>query len=403
MSIGTDPGGNRDRPPVKGTRPEVIVIVDRTPPTAVWLAPQEEQILGPSGVELAWQSADAHLASRPVTIEYSADNGKTWKAVKAGLPAQGRFTWSPAGERGALQLRLTVRDRAGNTLRLLNKYRLLLDSTPPTVRITGPALSASARFDVLYDAKDDEGGVGVGKVVIWYTTDDGRTWERGAEDAEAKGRVSLQISDAERIGLYAQAIDKAGNAGPPPQAGMPPAFTLEVDKEKPKVRLETGALATKAAINGGDKVTLRWSATDAHLKENPVAIDLFDPVAKRWENLESNLPASGSWVWEVKRTLAGKDFLLRAIATDSVGNVGEAQSQPFQIKGSAGATRIEDVRAVDSAVGVPGKPEEEIVDEEEAAIARPTPSRPLPQTAPASAEKTGERGVQNATPATVRR
>ncbi|MCX7933800.1 MAG: hypothetical protein N3A66_00900 [Planctomycetota bacterium] len=78
-----------------------------------------------------------------MSIEYSADKGKTWKALKASLPPQGRFTWSPAGEKGALQLRLTARDRAGNTLRLLNKYRFLLDSTPPTVRITGPALAVS--------------------------------------------------------------------------------------------------------------------------------------------------------------------------------------------------------------------------------------------------------------------
>ncbi len=403
VSIGTDSGGNRDRPPVKGTRPEVVVIVDRTPPTASWLAPQDEQILGPSGVDLAWESADAHLSARPVSIEYSADNGKTWKMIKAGLPAQGRLTWSPAGEKGALQLRLIVRDRAGNTIRLLNKHRLLLDSTPPTVRITGPALSASERFDVLYEAKDEGDGVGVGKVVVWYTVDDGRTWERGAEDLEIKGRIRLQIPDVERIGLYAQAVDKAGNANPAPQAGMAPPFTLEIDTEKPKVRLETGSLATKPVISSGEKVTIRWSATDTHLKENPVAIDLFDPEAKRWENLESNLPASGSWVWEVKRGLAGKDFLLRALATDSVGNVGEAQSQPFQIKGPAGATRIAEVRALDSDVELPGKPDEEIVDEEEAAIARPAPPRAPTATASHGVEKAGDKGAQSVTPATVRR
>jgi len=403
VSIGTDAGGSRDRPPIAGTRPEVVVIVDRTPPSAAWLAPQTDQIVGTDGVELAWESNDDHPASRPVSIEYSADSGKTWKTIKAGLPANGRFTWSPTGEKGALQLRLTVLDRAANTLRLLNRHRLLLDSTPPHVRITGPALSASDRFDVLYEAEDDAGGVGVGKVVVWYTTDDGRTWERGAEDVEVKGRIQLQISDAEQIGLYGQAVDKAGNAGPPPQAGMAPPFTLTIDSEKPKVRLDVGSLAAKSTINSGDKITVRWSATDTHLKENPVAIDLFDPIAKRWENLESNLPASGSWVWDVKRGLAGKDFLLRAVAVDSVGNVGEARSHPFQIRGAGGSTRISDVRAIDSDVGVPGKPDEEIVDDEEATVARPAPPRVSPPAAPSTAEKGGDKGVQSAKPATASR
>ncbi|MBN2711952.1 MAG: hypothetical protein JXR97_05870, partial [Planctomycetes bacterium] len=55
MTVGTDHVGNRERAPVSGTRPETVIIVDRTPPVGKWISPVKTSLISPSGVDLEWE------------------------------------------------------------------------------------------------------------------------------------------------------------------------------------------------------------------------------------------------------------------------------------------------------------------------------------------------------------
>jgi tetratricopeptide (TPR) repeat protein len=331
-TVGTDHVGNREREPVSGTRPETVIIVDRTPPTAHWLAPTASGLLAPEGVEFAWEGADDHLPAAPVTIEYSVDNEVNWTILKDRLSAKGRFNWKPTqGVGGSISYRLKIRDSAGNKRLVKCQYKTILDDVPPTVSIVGPFQSGSLQVDVNYTAVDNRNGTGIARVTLYYTTDNGQTWERFGDDGDAVAPFEFNSPVAGRVGLMLVATDKANNQTSLPQSGSNPTFTVEIDNEPPLVRIEPTFVNDKLTVGGGKETMVMWNATDEHILENSGTVYYSVDGARTWKEAAGGVPVNQPYVWKVPAEVQSQDCYLKITAADTLGNVGEARSIQFSI------------------------------------------------------------------------
>ncbi len=347
MSVVTDSAGNRELPPRAGTPPEIVVVVDRTPPTARWLLPDSDRLLPQGGIELAWEADDVHLPANPVAVEYSPDRGATWRPLRSGLPADGRFTWTPPRNAGgALSFRLIVRDRPGNTLTLNNPSVILLDREPPATQILGPTSSGRLDINVDYLAEDNPGGTGVASVQLWYTIDSGQTWEAAGGDPDLTSPIPFTSPVAGEVGLMLVATDEAGNASGAPHRGMAPPATVVFDTEPPAVEIDPAVAGAERILRAGQPVTVRWRATDANIEPASAALAYTTDEGATWDAIASGLPVNGPHVWEVPSGIDSESAQLRVAVSDRFGNVARVASRPFQIRSTPPRVEPENVRPI---------------------------------------------------------
>ncbi len=331
MSVGTDHVGNRERPPARDTRPEMVVVVDRTPPAAKWIKPDKTALLQPGGITFAWETQDKHPAARPVSIEYSSDAGRTWLPLKDRLHGSGETTLPAPTVRGAkLSFRLVARDRAGNRRIRTCPHQVLMDKTAPTVAVTGPAISGKLAVDIDYAAQDNPGGTGIEKVRLFYTVDSGEQWHEYGLDDDAESPMRFDSPVAGAVGVMLVATDKAGNTSRVPKAGDPPPFAIVFDNEPPQVSFSPRLPGGKNTLRGGQVEVIRWQATDANIEEKSAVLYYSPDGGKKWERIAENLPVNGPYRWKVPRDEAN-GCLLKVSVADSLGNRGEAQSLAFKI------------------------------------------------------------------------
>jgi hypothetical protein len=128
--------GIGDDPPHPGDKPSIVVVVDRTPPTAQLLPAQIGRGRSRNKVLLRWAAEDAHFGPSPILLEYAADKAGPWQKIADWLPNSGRCIWSiDAGMPGKVYVRLTVKDQAGNMTQMMMPDQLVIDFTRPTAHI----------------------------------------------------------------------------------------------------------------------------------------------------------------------------------------------------------------------------------------------------------------------------
>ncbi|MFH0911872.1 MAG: hypothetical protein V1918_10255 [Planctomycetota bacterium] len=332
--VTTDSQGMSERPPVAGLFPEQVVVVDTVPPAASFPYPAERTGVGERGLPLAWETQDAYPATRPVMIEFSADDGATWNAFLVSQPPAGKSAWLPPSPPApSYRFRLTVRDRAGNQTSVPAPGLVLTDDMPPVARLTGPARPLGKTVDLEYSAGDD-GGSGLAWIELWTTENDGRDWTLYNRNEGGYAPLRYTNELAGRVGLRLRAGDKAGNATFAPQPGEAPELTLVFDAEGPVFTELDLPGQRERQYRAGSVVDIGWTVLDPNPAENSVALYFSADLGQTWEAVVSDMPGQGVYHWAVP-SAGGKalhNCLVRLTAQDRLGNASEAQSpQPFSI------------------------------------------------------------------------
>ena len=162
---------------------------------------------------------------------------------------------------------------------------------PPAQRIP---LIGSTRFAVDYTVRG-VGPAGVGKVELYYTKDNGVQWQLLGEDADRTPPFEVDLPGEGRYGLQIVVTSPAGNGQRPPQAGEAPTIQVEVDTTAP----EADFYRTVPDPESNDALLIRWASRDAHLTEQPVRLYYSETMEGPWEQIATDLPASGSFAWHV--------------------------------------------------------------------------------------------------------
>lgn len=107
--------GRSGSAPKEGTVPHAVFLVDSADPVAQLEPPRVVQDAGVPLVLIRWTAVDAQLLPRPIELAYRRPPASDWVNVTAEpLANTGRFDWRvPLDWTGPVELRMTVRDRAG--------------------------------------------------------------------------------------------------------------------------------------------------------------------------------------------------------------------------------------------------------------------------------------------------
>ena len=376
-----DRQGNAYPPQVRGLPPEVVVVVDTAAPQ-VTLRP----VQAPGGrVGVSWRIEEANLDPASPALEYRTRTDGAWLPVPDFTPAaEGQADWDPQTGT-AVQVRLRVADRAGNTAigeRTLPAgggipaISTLADRTrpqppaagagpfmapaQPAVRpladiptaaaatplsaIDGPPgqgvpvrrdgaevrtlddldrhmprkVVGDVRFDIEYDVTD-VGKSGLQKVVLYYSLDNGRTWESYGEDEDQLSPFPVEVTGEGLYPFRMNVVSGVGLGDPPPGPGAEPELWVEVDLTPPAVTVpapETGDGPARSVL------TISWQATDRNLTDKPITLEWSEDRAS-WRTVAENVENLGRYQWKMPPELPFR-FHIRVSAADRAGNVGSA-------------------------------------------------------------------------------
>ena len=323
-----DIDGRGTPPTLEGQPPQIVVCVDTTPPV-VQLSPLPPQD-GP-GVE--WDVRDDNLDLSTLRLEYRGPGSSAWQPLEIQAAARGRRTWQ-AGAGVVEELRLQVQDKARNVGEAhVSATGRRIDTRPYPAGSPAPGGPASPRVTLVNSPRisinykvEDVGASGV-TLELWWTRDQGRTWEKVQDQLPAKPPCVVPAPGEGVYGFTLVARSGVNLGDRPPQAGEPPQIWVEVDLKQPQVRLTSVEVGRGPDAN---KMTIRWSAADKNLDAQPVKLEYAVEKAGPWQEIIANQPADGQHVWVVPTD--GVRYYVRAVARDRAGNVGAAETpQPVVV------------------------------------------------------------------------
>lgn len=176
------------------------------------------------------------------------------------------------------------------------------------------------------------GPSGVGKVELWWTRNDGRTWELYAEDPDVKG---MRTGRNERTielpgdGVYGLALiirNRAGLGKAPPQAGEAPEMRVEIDTTLPAAEL----FPPSPDRERPGALLLRWTAQDKNLTTAPITLEWAERPTGPWQAIAEALPHTGKHSWVPPQGIPVQVYL-RLRVRDLAGNENQAVTAEPQL------------------------------------------------------------------------
>jgi hypothetical protein len=198
----------------------------------------------------------------------------------------------------------------------------LVGNKPLTASPTAVQLWNSTQVSLKYEATP--GPSGIGKVELWITTDDGRSWKPFAEDPDLKPPIDFELPGDGVYGFCLVVYSKAMRSRKPPQPGEPPQMRLEVDTTPPECLLGFPVADPRRR----DAVVIPYTVTDRNPAANPATLQWAEQPDGQWRTIAEGLPANGRYSWVVPPEVSNKiNIYLRLVAVDNAGNRNVAQSK----------------------------------------------------------------------------
>ena len=175
---------------------------------------------------------------------------------------------------------------------------------------------------------ENVGSSGVGKLQLWITRDQSKTWTKLEEIAQDGSPLGLNLPGEGLYGITLVAVNGRGIAGAAPTAGEAPDWWIEVDTTKPTVELTK--LAT-VADKGQNVVHIQWTAQDKNIGDAPVDLYYAATVQGPWLPIAKGLKAEGQHRWTPSAEI-GTQAHIRLVVRDAAGNTTTVNtSEPVQI------------------------------------------------------------------------
>jgi hypothetical protein len=304
---------------VQAVAPGLRVCVDTTQPQVV-LRPAVVRE-GPAGVE--WEVRDENPDVSSLRLEYRPVGSRDWYPLNTPQQLSGQYGWMPPTT-GPLEVRLQVRDKAGNSAQattLLTPNGGGASPMSPTPPGPGNLIYVNRRRFHLNYKLENVGKSGVANVEVWMTQN-GQSWQKYA-DAGKDPPYAVEVQSEGRYGFTLVAVSGVGLSERRPRAGDPPQVWVEVDDTKPIVRLLNVEVGQG---NDANKLTVRWAAQDRHLKNLPITLSYSETPAGPWKPIATELPNDGRYVWSMPQDGLPFQFLVRVEAADLAGNVGHDET-----------------------------------------------------------------------------
>jgi hypothetical protein len=160
------------------------------------------------------------------------------------------------------------------------------------------------------------GPSGIGSVELYLTKDEGRTWERYADDPDLRPPITVNLPGEGVYGLRLVVRSRAGLGGRPPQPGDAPEMRIEVDTTPPVAKL----YLPQPDSQRHDALVLHWEASDRNLSLNSITLQWAERQDGEWKTIASDLSNSGRYLWQPAPTMPYRVYV-RLLVKDAAGNV----------------------------------------------------------------------------------
>jgi hypothetical protein len=196
-------------------------------------------------------------------------------------------------------------------------------AAPSKSRPVGAPLQQTNQRRIALNYEVKTGPSGVGAVQLWMTRDDGRTWLKTGESAEAKPPFPIELPPEDGLfGFILVVRSKAGLGRQDPKPGEPPDVRVELDTTPPEGEISK----VEADPRRKDMLFLVWKAQDKNLAPSPITLKWAEKPGGDWKTIAENLANTGRYAWTMPEGLPYQVYL-RLEIRDLAGNVGVAESE----------------------------------------------------------------------------
>jgi hypothetical protein len=261
----------------------VLRHVDDVPPTVAITAPTGGTFYPNVPIAVGWTASD-NAALSGFDLSASLDGGTTFNPIAGctGLPATARTcTWSPSGPPGAVDIRVTARDAAGNQASTDSVIALVT----PTLTVTGPAAGATTFVGTSLAITWTGNLPASATVLVELSRDGGGTYETLATAAPNSGNLAWSSTGP----ATANAKVRVTANGPVTASGVSGAFGIIM----PALTV-TGPVAGTIAY-AGTPVAITW--TDNLPASAPVMVEVSRDGGSSFQLVASAVPNTGSLTW----------------------------------------------------------------------------------------------------------
>lgn len=188
--------------------------------------------------------------------------------------------------------------------------------------VNGPTKSntqiiSTRRFRLSYDINAIDPS-GVGKVDLWMTENQGRSWQLWGSDPDKTSPFPVEVKAEGLFGFRVVIHSQDGLTGDGPSSGDDADMWVRVDTQSPLAQITSvpygrGKEAGRLVIN--------YRAADPFLTLRPVRISYSRAPQGPWTIIEDNLRNEGRYLWKVDRAVPDRIFL-RIEVMDQAGNTG---------------------------------------------------------------------------------
>lgn len=128
--------GLATEPPASGEKPDIMVIVDTTPPHLRLLPLQQGEGVANNKILIGWEAVDKNLGEKPISLYYASTSAGPWHPITGAHANTGRYLWTVGqGVPSKLYIRVKAQDTAGNAQEAATTYPVLVDLAHPRARI----------------------------------------------------------------------------------------------------------------------------------------------------------------------------------------------------------------------------------------------------------------------------
>ena len=275
---------------------------------------------------MSWTAQDADGDALKVGLSISVDGGQAWQALARGLPARGEYTLeavslgvgSGAVPGGRYRLRLSVDD---------GRYRIQVDSSEfswtaseaarPTLVLTAPrgGETWAGAQEVRWELPSATVAQGL-SIAVEYSRDNGRTWlskVRGLENTSSyRWDTRDLVNGIYRLRVTVSATDVAAPEGIVARATSSPFSVSNAGRNAPVVSLLQPREGE--ALSGPREV--RWRAWDPDGDALRIGLAYSVDEGVIWQPLATQLPNTGSYVWDTTTVPNCARVWLRISASD---------------------------------------------------------------------------------------
>jgi hypothetical protein len=222
-------------------------------------------------------------------------------------------------------------------------------SYPQTTHPDAPAVTAlpgnirdtnSRRFELDY-VVETAVDVGLARVALWYTKDQGHSWTLYGEDTDQVSPFLVEMNEDGVFGFKIVAEAQHGVTSGAPKAGVPADIWIRIDATPPTGRISTARFGRGESLGA---LQIFWESHDDLPATGPVTLLYGETAQGPWRVIADGLQPQGQYDWRVGANVPAEIYL-RLEVRDQAGNItSDTLRDPIASNGLAPQSAIRGMR-----------------------------------------------------------